>query len=130
MGERVSQKLVKSLRLSGRYHLRAQLAARHAAYGFRDVTYGVSCTMEGKEFSALVFELGKSLKSIPPRRNTSRVQPVSVRDVDRGEVGQGSIGIPVDRVLVPDLSDSPKMKSEHERERIDSRHGESRSLPQ
>lgn len=129
MRERVSQKLVKSLRLSGRYHLRAQLAARHAAYGFRDATYGVSCAMEGEEFAALVFELGESLKSVPPRRNTSWVQPVSVRDVGHGEVGQGSIGVAVDRILVPDLSDSPKMTLEHERERIIPRRGRFPSLP-
>lgn len=65
--------------------------------------------MEREEFATLVFELGESLKRIPPRRNPGRVQHVGVPDIGYGKVGQGPIGVTVDRKLVPDLSDSPKM---------------------
>ena len=79
-------------------------------WGSREATYGVSCTVEGDEFTALIFELGESLKGVPPRRNTNRVQFVGALEIGHGEVVQGSTRIPVDRVLVPGLSDSPKTR--------------------
>ena len=73
----------------------------------KDGTYGISCTVIGEEFTALVFELGKSLERICPRRNPNRVHRIGVDEISHREVGKGSMGIAVDRVLVPSLSSWP-----------------------
>ena len=74
----------------------------------KDGTYRISCTVIGEEFTALVFELGKSLERTCPRRNPNRVHRIGVHDISHREVGQGSMRIAVDRVLVPNLSNSPE----------------------
>ena len=56
-----------------------------------------------EEFTALVFELGKSLERIFPRRNPNRVHRIGVDEISHREVGKRSMGIAIDRVLVPSL---------------------------
>lgn len=64
--------------------------------------------MEREEFATLIFEFSESCQSIPPRRNSNRVQSAGNHEICHGKIVQGSIRIHVDRVLVPDLSGSPK----------------------
>ena len=74
----------------------------------KGATYRVSRAVEGEDFSALLFEPGQSWKNISPRRNPNRVHRIGVHDISHREVGQGSMRIAVDRVLVPNLSNSPE----------------------
>lgn len=93
----------------------------------KDTTYRISRAVKREEFSTLVFELGETCQRIFPRRNSNRVHRISVLEVSHGEVGQRSFGIAVDRELVPDLSNPPRVRSVRtrvrERERVSGRGG-------
>lgn len=87
----------------------------YVAFGQKKhVTYGVSCAVIREEFLALLLELRESRKSILPRRNPDRVHRISVLKISHGEIRQGSIGIFVDRVIVPDLANGVRQNTRKE----------------